>query len=71
MALTEQQQAEKANREASAQIMVHALGEKIRKEFTPEQRAGAIEVMKLIDANTALGYRNVCRPLKALLKELT
>ncbi len=48
--------------------VVQKLAEEIRK-MSGEEKAGAIRVMQLIEDNTSIGYRNICRPLKVALKE--
>ena len=50
-------------------LVVQELAEDIRR-MSDAEKAAAIKVMSLIHDNTNIGYRNVCRPLKDLLKEL-
>ena len=52
-------------------VAVQELAEVVRK-MPAGEKAGAIRVMQLIKTHgIKLGYRNVCRPLNGLLKELT
>ena len=50
---------------------VQELAEKVRK-MSADEKAAALQVMSLIRVHgVKLGYRNVCRPLNELHKELS
>jgi hypothetical protein len=64
--LTPEQQARK---DEGAQL-VQTLAETIRRT-KGEERDTAIEILRIVQQGQRIGYRNVCRPLCELYKELT